>query len=851
MTSTAEPLLRAVTISKRFGAIQALHRVSLDIHAGDVIGVVGDTNSGKSTLLRLLAGGLSPDEGTFSMQGRPVRLDPAHRAARLGIKAVYQDINAADHMSALAYIFAAQAPTSRGPLRWLGWWNQASLAERAQAEFTRLGFAPPPLDCPLHDLTGAQRKMVAFVAATIWTPRLLLLDEPIDALEAFRAHLLDLIRAQQAQGTAVLLVTQNLDDIFSVADRIVVLNAGSKIAERRTAETTAEEIVSLILGSVEDRLTPAVWALSNYFEVRRQAEELDRLYKALERRAARLQAHAEVAASATSILDSDKLITQIVRIIRQRFGYNYAGLFLVEAGNKAIVLRGSASRSGQHLDQLRLPLSGDGMVAWCAAHGQAHLAHDVTQDPLYEPESTLPNTRSELVLPLRIGRRVLGVLDLQSDRLNAFDEEDVQTLQALADQLAIAIRNAELYESAQIARQQADEANRYKSVFLSNMSHELRTPLSVIIGHTQAMLSPTSEFYRTPLPPEYVRDLETIRKSGAHLLALINDVLDLSKIEAGKLRLRQAVIDLKDILDDTLRTGQGLLQGRPVVLRAAYPATLPPVWCDSVRTRQIVLNLLTNAIKFTEHGSITVQTTVREDVIEVAVQDTGVGIPAHLLGAMFERFRQGDPVRSRKYGGTGLGLSISQQLVELQGGQIGISSTVGAGTTVWFTVPRATSAQIAAERDRPREDALLDEQRLVIFQPAGHPSPQRLILLAQDERANTHALAEALEAAGYVVEYMPVDDVVVEMTEVMLPDVVILDASEPRGQSLLARLRAAAAAAAIPIILFTAQDPGPGPSDPRLYCIAHDQVTPAVLVQLVRACLAPHETPHPDGPRTP
>jgi signal transduction histidine kinase len=239
-----------------------------------------------------------------------------------------------------------------------------------------------------------------------------------------------------------------------------------------------------------------------------------------------------------------------------------------------------------------------------AAAGKAHLANDAREDSRYLPDMTLPETRAELVVPLRIGERVLGVLDLQSDRLNAFDEEDVLALQGLADQLAIAIRNADLFEEAREARRLADEANRYKSVFLSNMSHELRTPLSVIIGHT-GDAQPNHDIYTAPLPDEYANDLETVRKNGEHLLALISDILDLSKIEAGQLRLKPRVIDLASLFDDTLRAAGGLLKGKPVALRRDYPADLPPAWGDSVRTQQIMMNLLSNAIKFTETGSIT------------------------------------------------------------------------------------------------------------------------------------------------------------------------------------------------------------------------------------------------------
>ncbi len=845
MASPAQPFLRAVDISKRYGGVEALQHVSLDIFPGEVIGVVGDTNSGKSTLLGLIAGVLQPDDGQFVIEGRPVTLAPSFRAARLGIRAVHQDINAAEHMSALGYIFAGHPPVRRGPLRWLGWWDQRRMRDEAAAEFRRLGFDLPPLDCALHHLTSAQRRMVAYAHATISTPRLLLLDEPMDSLETHRAQIMRVIEEMRARGGSVLLVTQNLDDVFRVSDRIIVLNAGAKIAERRAGATTEEEIVRLILGSVEDSMTPAVWALSNYFEVRRQAEELDRLYKAFERRAAQLQAHAEVARSATSILDPDKLLPQIVQIIQQRFGYYSTGIFLVAPEGDAVVMRSSASRAAGHTapENVRLRIGHEGMIGWCAATGKPHLANDVNRDPLFMRENTLPDTRSELVLPLRIGKRVLGVLDLQSDQFDAFGEEDVLALQGLADQLAIAIRNAELFEAAELARQQADEANRYKSVFLSNMSHELRTPLSVIIGHTQAMLSPKGAFYRSSLPEEYAHDLETIRKSGAHLLALINDILDLSKIEAGQLRLKQTVIDLKAILDDTIHTAGGLLHGRPVALVRDYPPDLPPAWGDSVRTRQIVLNLISNAIKFTEEGSITVRAEVQDGMILVSVADTGIGIPEHLRESIFDRFRQGDVAASRKYGGTGLGLSISRQLVALQGGRIWAESEIGAGSVLSFTVPRATPGQIAAHQGEP-ESGMAEASRMIVFQPPElNPAlaDKQIVLLAQAETPAAAAIQGMLEGSGFVVEQTAVENGLLDMAEIMLPDLIILDATEPRGPDLLARLGAIPDVAAIPLLALTNGDTGAQPARPgTVRLLPKEEATPRAVLIAARACLPPN-----------
>lgn len=851
---THQPFLQAVNISKRYGGVEALQNVSLTIFPGEVIGLVGDTNSGKSTLLSMLAGAIWPDDGYFLVQGRRRQLNPPHRAAQLGIKAVHQEINAANHMNALGYIFASQNPVPpRVPMRWLGWVDRAKMREKARDEFLRLGFEPPELDCPLHDLTSAQRKMVVFVNATIGSPRLLLLDEPMDTLEAYKPRILRLIERFRNEGGSVLLVTQNLEDVFCTSDRIVVLNAGAKIAERRTADTTEEEIVRLILGSAEDSLTPAVWALSNYFEVRRQAEALDKLNKAYERRAARLQAHIEVARSISSILDREHLLPQIAQIIQQRFGYYYTGIFLKATGGETVELRSSASRDNAHpvLTSLRLPVDESSLIGWCAATGKAQLANDVHATNRYLPNISLPETRAELVVPLRIGTLVLGVLDLQSERLDVFDDEDVLALQGLADQLAIAIRNADLYEAAQEARRQADEANRFKSVFLSNMSHELRTPLSVIIGYTQAMLSPAHDIYETPLPGEYSTDLETVRKNGEHLLALISDILDLSKIEAGQLRLRSRVMDLVSIFDDALRIGEGLLKDKPVSLHCDYPPDLPPAWGDSVRTQQIMINLLSNAIKFTEEGHITVKAHVNPTPdpaqpggeIVVSVIDTGIGIPDHLHKTIFDRFRQGDTAASKKHSGAGLGLSISQQLVELQGGKIQMRSAVGQGTTISFTVPLATPEQLTTQPARD-DSPIYNARKIVVFQTpveATSTTDLKLVLHAQDENAASSALRGALHDAGYIIEPTPVGPAMVEVAELILPDLIVIEAPDVRHNLSVRALIDAPTLADIPMIVLSRDDLAhsaerPGP----VHCLDPNRATPAAVIKLARGCLGNH-----------
>ena len=214
-----------------------------------------------------------------------------------------------------------------------------------------------------------------------------------------------------------------------------------------------------------------------------------------------------------------------------------------------------------------------------------------------------PDTKSELAIPMALGDRIVGVFDVQSEKPNRFGSDDLTVLTTLAEQIAIAVRNAQLFAEAEQARVVAETANRVKSQFLAAMSHELRTPLNGILNFTQfvatGMMGPVNE-----------RQKELLNKAtanGEHLLSLINDVLDISKIESGSLKLFiQPDIDMQHILDEVVATGQSMLQGKPVALVTDIDDGLPTMTADARRIRQILLNLVSNACKFTEEGSVTI-----------------------------------------------------------------------------------------------------------------------------------------------------------------------------------------------------------------------------------------------------
>ncbi|UUZ74414.1 hypothetical protein LP414_18200 [Polaromonas sp. P1(28)-13] len=255
-------------------------------------------------------------------------------------------------------------------------------------------------------------------------------------------------------------------------------------------------------------------------------------------------------------------------------------------------------------------------------------------------------------------------------------------MKTFATQSALAIQNARLFREVEDKSRQLEVASRHKSAFLANMSHELRTPLNAIIGFTRIVMRRTRE----QIDVKQVENLDKILASAQHLLALINTTLDLAKVEAGHIEIDATEIELAPLLDDCLRTVE-LLLDEQVQLDAQVASDLPAMRVDVEKLRQIMLNLLSNAVKFTVCGSIDVQARCADGRVEVSVADTGIGIPADKLEAVFEEFEQVDASSTRAHGGTGLGLAIARRLARLMGGELRAQSTLGAGSTFTLSLP--------------------------------------------------------------------------------------------------------------------------------------------------------------------
>ncbi|NPA06890.1 MAG: GAF domain-containing protein [Chloroflexi bacterium] len=409
------------------------------------------------------------------------------------------------------------------------------------------------------------------------------------------------------------------------------------------------------------------------------------------RRAQQLELASQIARDISSTLNLQELLERAVNLIRERFGYYHAAIFLLDERGEYAEIRAATGEIGQIMVRSghRLAVGSQSVVGQTAARGEPIVVNDTRQSEIHRPNPLLPETRAEIGLPLRVGNRVIGVLDVQSRHAYAFRPDDVRALQLLADQLAVAVENARAYELNRRALENLRRADELKSQFLANMSHELRTPLNSIIGFSRIILKgidgPINDLQR--------QDLEAIYNAGQHLLGLINDILDLSKIEAGKMDLIFEEVDVPRIIESVMATAKGLVKDKPVRLEVDIEPDLPPLRADAKRFRQILLNLISNAAKFTKEGYIRVRAWRQMDPdsgyteLILAVEDTGPGIPPEHLENLFQPFYQVDASLTREVGGTGLGLAIVRNLVELHGGRIWVESEVGKGTTFYVAFP--------------------------------------------------------------------------------------------------------------------------------------------------------------------
>ena len=488
------------------------------------------------------------------------------------------------------------------------------------------------------------------------------------------------------------------------------------------ANITSEDEIGILgrsFNSMAMQVKTLVGSLEN--QVSERTQQLSKQNEVLQLRSRQLQTVADVARSIVSNRHLDPLLDQVTKLISERFGYYHTGIFLLDGKDEIGVLRASNSNRGNQMisENYGLRVGDESLAGSVSATGLPQIATITNETAKFINASDMPSTQSEMALPLKLDEEVIGTLDIHSLEPDAFSQEDLALFTTLADQISVAIDNANAYEISQKSLIEMKELDRVKSQFLSNMSHELRTPLNSVIGFSRVILKGIDG----PINETQTQDITSIYNSGLHLLNLINEILDQSKIEAGKMELHIEEMNVQELVSRVMETASGLVKEKPIQLIAQVAPDLPDVAADEIRIEQVLVNLVSNAVKFTDQGTITIsankQLTLRnrEEVV-FRVADTGIGIHTKDQPKLFQQFSQVDDTSTRRSGGTGLGLSISRSLVELHGGEIGLESSVpGEGSVFYFTIPLPTSEsanQLLPTQDGRKTVLAIDDDAQVI-----------------------------------------------------------------------------------------------------------------------------------------
>ncbi len=709
-----------------------------------------------------------------------------------------------------------------------------------------------------------------------------------------------------------------------------------------------------------------------------------------ERRALQLQTASQIARETTGTLSLGELLERAITLIRERFNLYHGAIYLMDESRLNVVIRAAAGAGAETLLQeaTRHAVGNSTVIGQVTLTGEPHNVEDLSADERFSAPPELPESRAELCLPLQVGNRIIGVVDLHATQPHAFTQEDLPALQILSDQLAIAVDNARSYELANRRAQEmsrlfeisrtlsgapleieelarviteqfanlldapscslsailneydefnevyrqtmrivgmyrqedappsrhkigevshlwrqelldevlqtlepliltADDANlrpqersymqehglqtlliiplaakgealgiveveipheirrfsesqldlamtvatsaavslenarlyqeqretaerlqevdTLKTQFLANMSHELRTPLNSIIGFSRVILKGIDG----PINELQEQDLSAIYNSGQHLLALINDILDLSKIEAGKMEIAQEEVDISMMVRSVMSTAVGLTKDKPVKLLQDVDEDLPIIVGDNTRIRQVLLNLISNAAKFTEEGHIRVIAKLRKSArggeeVYLAVEDTGPGISAEDQSKLFKPFSQVDGSPTRKTGGTGLGLSISKRFIEMHGGQIGVKSHEGRGSTFWFTLPVTPPEEAEdSSSEAPPEEAETAPQPVAEETQEAAASAKKVVLSIDDSAQVINLYERYLSDHGYRVVPLTNPAEAVERARELRPYAITLDIMMPNidGWAVLEALKSNPETRDIPVLV--------------------------------------------------
>ncbi len=580
-------------------------------------------------------------------------------------------------------------------------------------------------------------------------------------------------------------------------------------------DTESGRFTTAHLKMLEPLVAWAAIAIQNaryYVQAQQEIKERVQVEIVLAQRVAQLALLNEIGKEIAAMLDAPRVMERVVHLVHKRFDYHHVALFVVGEEKKTLLMKSTAGHYALLYPTDHQLQWGEGIVGWVAQNKKTLLVNDTHNDTRYiNYFPDVITTKSELSVPVLVGTELVGVLDIQSPQPTAFDSNDVLVMETLADQIAVSLVNARLYsalatertllsqrvaESTMELREANEElaqAIRTKGLFLASMSHELRTPLNGILGYAHILQK------NADLLPQQAKGLNIIQESGKHLLALINDILDMSRLEAHRLELHPTEIDLITFLKGTFDVFRMPTQQKNISYECKFSDELPNiVLVDQTRLRQILHNLLANAIKFTDHGRVLFEVSKLEGTncsatIRFEVSDTGVGIPQTDLVKIFIPFEQvGRTIH--QVDGAGLGLAISHGLVNLMGGELHVSSHLNKGSTFWFdvTLPVLSNHQVIPVPIYP--DII------------GYKGQTLTVLIADDHTDNRSLLIDLLQPLGFQVVSMTNGLQAVEQAKMIRPDIILMDLRMPvmDGYEAIAAIRDVPELSEMPIIAVSA-----------------------------------------------
>ena len=627
------------------------------------------------------------------------------------------------------------------------------------------------------------------------------LREPV-----IRSALIIAIGLGLAVLASVLLARRMVAPIRKLQEGAARIGAGE--LDHRIAIDTGDELQALgdEFNSSAARLKESYTGLERKVDERTAAlaDALNRqtaLGEALTRSVEELRALGEVIQAVNSTLDLQTVLSSIVmhtvRLSKADAGTIYtlddaaAGTFLPRANyglDDEVIAALNDARIGTK----------DTAVGMAIAERRAVQIADIELAPMSEIVKSVlrgHGFRSLLVVPMVRADHAVGALVVRRRAAGEFPDEAARLLETFATQSAVAIENARLFSEIQDKSDQLEVASRHKSQFLANMSHELRTPLNAIIGMSEMLLDDA----RDARDDDQIEPLERVVRAGKHLLALINDILDLSKIEAGRMELELDVFPLEPLVRDVARTVEGVAvkNGNRVIVECA--PTLGVIHADQTRVRQVLLNLASNAAKFTKDGTVTIRAD-REwsngaEQIRIGVADTGIGMTPEQVSRLFQEFVQADASTTRRFGGTGLGLAISQRFCRMMGGDITVQSEPGRGSTFCVVLPaRVALATVSGPQTTPLN--------------AGRREGGALVLAVDDDPAARDVITRFLAREGFRTITASSGAEAIRLARELRPNAITLDVMMPDmdGWDVLSALKRDPDLADIPVVMLTIVD---------------------------------------------